>query len=379
MDLGKLSPATTLEIEITIYVLLFSAGMLVWDGLSHLGDDYRMLVRCRWQINTPMLVYYLSRFSAIGLLVTALMMGPARTEIDCHIAGIFLEVFFFLVIGTTTGLFALRVRAVYNGHRVVQAIFFALWLGTTGSCLVVFFVLDSASNPDKGVSSCLLVEKTIALGVIIAISAMLHDTAVFLAISYQMYRFFRFSEQNQVPKTTKAVKFFAPGSRDLPPLMRSLVHEGQLYYLISLFWETLVVILLIIPGIGPYYRCFMLPAHLVIVNSIACLVFRNVRLGKFREEAISYRNNTASNTFSSIGSSMDIEGSQGSDSIVFARNTQAVTMESVLASKTDSSYKNSTQAPVGSQEWTIDVSGSRRSDRHPPQTVLENPSGSIGE
>jgi len=60
-----------------------------------------------------------------------------------------------------------------------------------------------------------------------------------------------------------------------------------------------VVILLIVPGLGPYYRCFILPAHLVIVNSIACLVFRNVQLGRFKKEAVYSNASTSSSLFSS--------------------------------------------------------------------------------
>jgi hypothetical protein len=74
---------------------------------------------------------------------------------------------------------------------------------------------------------------------------------------------------------------------------------------ISLLLEILVIILLPISSIGPYYRWFTLSAHLVILNTIACSVFRNVRLGKYRQDTISCR--STSGNFISTTTSLDPE------------------------------------------------------------------------
>ncbi|THU91233.1 hypothetical protein K435DRAFT_841115 [Dendrothele bispora CBS 962.96] len=305
-DMGLSPEALTLEIEVTIYVLLVSAGMLIWDTVSNLGDDYRMLANLEWTLrkSISITVYIVSRLSALGLLATGLIMGPLRANLDCHIAGIFLEFFFFIVISTTTGLFALRVRAIFNGRPLIQAAFLALWMGTAGSCVLAFFVLGSSSNPDKSVSSCILVERKISLGLIIAVMAMVHDTAVFLGVSYQMYHYHRLFGGNT--SSSRRVKILVTNGKDLPPLMKSLLHDGQMYYLISLFFEIVVVILLLVPGLGPYYRCFILPAHLVIVNAIACLVFRNVQLGRYKKEAV-YSNHSATTSSSLFSSDATLE------------------------------------------------------------------------
>ncbi|THU81772.1 hypothetical protein K435DRAFT_935536 [Dendrothele bispora CBS 962.96] len=169
---------------------------------------------------------------------------------DCHLGAMILEVFFFLLIGSTTGLFALRVQAVYEGHRLGAAYWcFSLWtLQTT---------LKGCANRDAA-----------------------RPVAMFF-----------------IPSFTK--------TSDMSPLLKSLIQDGQLYYLISLFWEILVIVLLLVPAIGPYYRCFMLSAHLVIVNSTACHVFRNVRLGRFQEEAITSRPSN-STQFTSYMVSIDV-------------------------------------------------------------------------
>ncbi|KAK7443995.1 hypothetical protein VKT23_015393 [Stygiomarasmius scandens] len=294
-DPTNLSQQTTQEIEITIYVLLFSAGILTWDIVSNLGDDFHMLTK--YPLRTPIIAYFISRLSALGLLITGLFIGPAKMEIDCHAGAVFLELFFFLVVSSTTALFALRARAVYSGYPFVRAVFLILWLVNTGSCLLAFFVLDSKPNPDRRISSCLFVEKDFITGITIAIAAMIHDTTVFLAISYHMYRIARFSDPDR-----KVVELFAFMNPKLPALWRCILQDGQLFYLIALFWQVLITALVVTPSLGIYYRCFLLSAQLVIVNSIACHVFRNVRLGKFRENAFSFKN-----TFGNIDLSNSVE------------------------------------------------------------------------
>ncbi|KAK7443996.1 hypothetical protein VKT23_015394 [Stygiomarasmius scandens] len=299
---ANVSPEELEELQVIIYVLLVSTGILLWDIVSHLADDYRILTK--YSLQTPVLVYFTSRLSALGLCLTGIIMGPAKIDMDCHIGVIFLELFFSLVVITTTGLFALRVRAVYVGHRLVRITFLVMWLAVVGSCFLAFFIVGSLKNTERIISSCLLVEKGIITGLLIAIIAMVHDTAVFLAIGYQMYRCSRLTDHSTVGPVVKFFLQARSATDGMPPLIKCLIQDGQLYYLISLFWEVLIIVLLIMPSIGPYYRCFMLPAHLVIVNSIACTVFRNVKLGKFREETISYRN--TSGDFTSIVS-LDVE------------------------------------------------------------------------
>jgi hypothetical protein len=163
----------------------------------------------------------------LGLLLTGIFMGPVRADIDCHMAVVALEVFFSLIIISSTGLFAIRVRAVYAGQSLVRAAFLLLWLITAGSCILVFFVVDASPNPSKTPSSCVVVEKGISAGVIIAICILVHDTAVFLAVSYRLYKCSTFTNRG----TRTAVRFLFLAETDLPPLWKSVLHDGQLYYL----------------------------------------------------------------------------------------------------------------------------------------------------
>jgi len=157
-------------------------------------------------------------------------MGPARIDMDCHIGARFLEIFFSLIIITTTGLFALRVRAVYVGCPTVRTAFLLIWLAVVGSCFLTFFVVDSSQNAERTISSCLLVEKNLTIGVLIAIIAMVHDTAVFLAISLRIYTYSRLTDRGTV-RPVVAFLLRARTTTNMPPLLKSLIQDGQLFYL----------------------------------------------------------------------------------------------------------------------------------------------------
>jgi hypothetical protein len=160
-------------------------------------------------------------------MITGTIVGPVRADINCHMAAVAIEVLGTLVVVSGTGLFAIRVRAVYAGKSLVRAAFLLLWLITAGSCILVFFVVDASPNPNRTPSSCVIVERNLSFGVIIAICALVHDTAVFLGISYRLYKCSTFTNQG----TRTAVKFLFLVKKDLPPLWKSILHDGQLYYL----------------------------------------------------------------------------------------------------------------------------------------------------
>ncbi|THU81160.1 hypothetical protein K435DRAFT_937773 [Dendrothele bispora CBS 962.96] len=224
------------------------------------------------------------------MLVTGFFIGPAGIEINCRIAVVFLETFFFLVVGSTFGLFYLRARAICLDHPLVRSLLLTLWLAIVGSSSVAFFVLNAAPSANKWVSSCIINLDHFNASAAVALTAMVHDTAVFVAISWKMYKFVHPSRSG----SHRAVTLFIPSPTASSSLWKCILQDGQIFYLISLFWEVLVTILTLMSSIGSYYRFFMLSAHLIIVNSMACHVFRNVRLGRFREEVFSSNLNVGS-------------------------------------------------------------------------------------
>ncbi|THU97145.1 hypothetical protein K435DRAFT_605003, partial [Dendrothele bispora CBS 962.96] len=238
--------------------------ILIWDILSHLMDDYRML--SGGPFKTPLIVYFASR----------------HIDIDCQIAAIFMKLFFILIVGSASGLFCLRARAVCLGHPLIRALLLGLWVACLGSCFLVFVMVDGIQSPDHGVSSCLMeVNHSFEAGVAILITAMVHDTAVFVAISWKLYQFIHPSNSGH-NNHNLGVVFLIPRLTAKSSLWRCMLQDGQFHYLLALFWQLLNIVLLSITSLGLYYRLIMVPAHLMIVSSMACHVFRNVRLGRFR-------------------------------------------------------------------------------------------------
>ncbi|THV04724.1 hypothetical protein K435DRAFT_159838 [Dendrothele bispora CBS 962.96] len=248
-------------------------------------DDYRMLSRGS-SFKPPLILYFVSRISCAGFLVSFLLAGPAEIDISCQMAWFSLKLFFVLIVGSTTGLFCLRARVVCLGHPLIRAFLLGLWLACVGSCFLVFVMLDGVKSPDNGVSSCLVkVNHSFEAGIAIVITAMVHDTAVFVVISWKLYQFIHPS--NLGHNNHKPVVFLVPTLSAKSSLWNCILQDGQLFYLIALIWQVLIIVLLSITSLGLYYRLFMVPVHLIVVSSMACHVFRNVRLGRFREEIIS--------------------------------------------------------------------------------------------
>ncbi|THU75633.1 hypothetical protein K435DRAFT_606195, partial [Dendrothele bispora CBS 962.96] len=181
---------------------------------------------------------------------------------------------FFLVVVSTFGLLYLRARAICLDHPLIRLLVLTLWLATVGSSSVAFFILNAAPSADKWLSSCVIILDHFNAGIALPLTAMVYDTAVFVAISWKMYNFVHPSRSGN----HKAVTLFIPSPTASSSLWKCILQDGQIFYLISLFWEVLLMILTLMSSIGPYYRFFMLSVHLIIVNSMACHVFRNVRL-----------------------------------------------------------------------------------------------------
>jgi len=160
--------------------------------------------------------------------MTAFFLGPVGIDIDCHIGAIVLECFFCLVISSTLGLSCLRARAIYVGNQLVRTILLTLWLVSVASSLIPFFVGKAVQSSDKRLSSCVIVQRSFDVGITAALAAIVHDTAVFIAVSYQIYRFICLQDHNS---GNRLIRLFKPVPKEMLPLWRCMLQDGQLFYL----------------------------------------------------------------------------------------------------------------------------------------------------
>lgn len=133
-----------------------------------------------------------------------------------------IDSFYPLSLASISLLFFFRVRAVYGRTRLVTGIFGLLWLGVLGSAITVPFGGAAISiGPTK---YCLISEVDPYVGAC-AIMVTIHDTAVFLAISYRLV------SNTYGVKTRKDLLKTLVSASYLPAFSRSLFVDGQVYYM----------------------------------------------------------------------------------------------------------------------------------------------------
>lgn len=125
----------------------------------------------------------------------------------------------------TALLFFFRLRAVYNRNRRVVAAFFIMWLGLVVSAVFIpLGLVGRAIGPTAYCEEILAVDNnTVA---IVQTVPLVYDTLVFFAISWRLAQVAYIA-----PKGTRAsLRTIALGT-NLPAFSRSLLIDGQGYYL----------------------------------------------------------------------------------------------------------------------------------------------------
>lgn len=130
-----------------------------------------------------------------------------------------------LSVASTSLLFFFRIRAVFSHNNYVIFFFFCLWLTVVGGCLVVpFAVTTSNIGPTAYCINTKLASFSSAAG----ITAVVHDTAVLLAISYRLLQN-SCIDYNGYAMGDRLKLIFS--GKNLPRFSKSIFQDGQLYYL----------------------------------------------------------------------------------------------------------------------------------------------------
>jgi hypothetical protein len=141
---------------------------------------------------------------------------------------------------STALLFFFRVSALYHNHRYLRAVFFTLWIATVGISSFEFLMFDAATiSLPHFQQQCIITKMSRIFVLIPSLGILLHDTAVFFAISYKVYKNSQLEAQPVILSSatvtvrglgSKTGIFFFPGKK-LPAFSRSLLKDGQAYYL----------------------------------------------------------------------------------------------------------------------------------------------------
>ncbi|KAJ7101658.1 hypothetical protein C8R44DRAFT_597240, partial [Mycena epipterygia] len=241
--------------------------VLLWDILNNLGSDYSILFKQKFQWTA--LVYVVCRSV---ITVRSSLVYTATPVPDCSGVHLAFNIFYSIGVSATALLFFFRVRAIYGGDRFITILFGLLWLAVLGSSTTVPIsgTARNVGNP----STCLIGHpKSYAgsPGVIITV----HDTLVYLAISYRLVSNFSHLDGQQTRRAQLTALF---SGSNLPAFSKSLFTDGQMYYMIAVILNIVTTLLVYMPGISAVYHSILVIPNLVLTSIMACRVYRNTKL-----------------------------------------------------------------------------------------------------
>jgi len=105
-----------------------------------------------------------------------------------------------------------------------------------------------------------------------------NDTLIFIAISYRILMHTAYPGDSW---WARAKLFFTADG--LPRLSKALLQGGQLYYFATIGLSIVFAALSLSPNIPPAYHAMLSIPNLALENSMACRVFRAVKLGFIKD------------------------------------------------------------------------------------------------
>ncbi|KAJ3878283.1 hypothetical protein F5051DRAFT_352252, partial [Lentinula edodes] len=279
------------QIQVSSYIFSGSSAIFIWNTLCNLNADYKLLFKTK--VGLPTLVYFLSRIGSMVYVIgyTVFITYPVG---NCRTLNLTLNIFYPVGVPMSSLLFFFRVRAVFSTRKYIVWAFFALWLCVLASCMTIPFGGGAINiGTTRYCLTSELAPYTGAGGIVPTV----HDTLVFLAISYQLLR----NTHMNLEGSMKTFQAFAYGSY-LPAFSKSILHDGQAYYMVTVMANLLTTIMVYAPRVSPVYRSMFSIPTVMLTNVMACYVYRNTKLGLMRDpstlimaRSITHKDNNSNN------------------------------------------------------------------------------------
>ncbi|KJA22358.1 hypothetical protein HYPSUDRAFT_41000 [Hypholoma sublateritium FD-334 SS-4] len=275
--LAFLPPEIAYQSSITNYFTVGALAVLIWDILDNAAWDYRLHFQGKIRFNIPVVAYIVSRIGTLGILLGSAIFASAPIG-NCVLLNKIFHAWCPVSISCNAFLFFLRLRAIYNRNRIVVAFFFVFWVGLSVAGVFVPLGISGGSLGPTRYCRFTSSTATASFGLIVPL---VYDTPVFAAISWRLSRI---ASVEMGYKDSMRILF---SGRGLPRFTRSLLVDGQLYYLITLITGLATFILVYTPSVPQVLRPVGINPYLAVVNIMACRVFRRTRAGLIRETEIS--------------------------------------------------------------------------------------------
>jgi hypothetical protein len=252
------------------YITVATLSAFIWDWLMSIPEEIAIVRKRGFRL--PIVAYFMSRIGTLGCCTTALVFLAAPLA-NCQTWIYAIGGCFIVATPSTSALFFFRVKAVYNNDKIITAFFgVLLFMMFAASLLIPFSPTVTHVGPTQ---RCMVIGEKYA--VIPAVMNFTLDTLVFCAISLRIVS--RSIGDNSFRAILSSF-FRGDGLFSLP---RSLLQGGQLHYF-STFGLNIVVIVLYIAPVSPAYVMFSIP-NIALESSMACRVFRGIRLGTIEDTA----------------------------------------------------------------------------------------------
>ncbi|CAA7265518.1 unnamed protein product [Cyclocybe aegerita] len=296
--LAFLPPHVAFQASFTLYVAICCLAVIIWDILHTIAADYQLAFKQRFTRTT--LAYFLSRYSTLGYLIGKCIQLTAELP-NCHILETIMCAFYTLTHATTGLLLYFRVCAVYNNNLFVRIFFGITWLGVIGCASVTFGGLVGEHIGPTQFCTSRVTKKYIPTPWLMDF---VNDTLVFVAIMWKLSSDVgqRLDDTHARPrigvsagKGSKTGNGSAAGRRfdwramklinrptSLQRLTDVFLQDSQVFYLIAVAMNFATIITYFVinnPPDSPFRIMLVFP-NTIIVNIMACRVYRNMKLGR---------------------------------------------------------------------------------------------------
>ncbi|KAI0791746.1 hypothetical protein C8Q75DRAFT_51338 [Abortiporus biennis] len=267
--LAWLPPDISSEMQNANYIVSASVGAWACNYLMSLPEEYQMFsksIRSR-SLGIPDVCYILARLVTLALLTSTFVFLAHPVE-NCEILLRFVDITGALAMPINSLLLFYRIRAVFFNHRIVVWGFFLLWLSTL--CSLVVLINAQAIHIGPTFNCIELNFRTYnSIGfLLIAIN----DTLVYLAISAQLTWYI-----GHLAPSRRFRTFFS--GEGYGHVTRILLKGGQVYYLATASVNIFTMAFGLAPSTSPVYRAIIPVVNIGVQNAMACMVFRQIKLG----------------------------------------------------------------------------------------------------
>ncbi|KAJ7509103.1 hypothetical protein B0H11DRAFT_1638267, partial [Mycena galericulata] len=243
------------------YLSLAVLSAFTWDIMSTIPDDVKMIRASKFGL--PIVTYFSSRIITLAYLAVSTIYQVAPLG-NCRHVQIASGTLYGVAVPATAALFILRIRAVFHGNRLVVNFFLLAWFVTLGCSVIVPFYIGTENigptlrciNTDVGyIAGAGTIVNTVT------------NLLVFIALSWRL----------TLNGTASRSKSLIHGT-SLPIMSKLLLQSGQLFYLTTVSFNILTLVMGIAPSVSATFHGIFPMPNIALENVMACRVFRALRL-----------------------------------------------------------------------------------------------------